>query len=579
MSQKVKGGEWNYLGTYPFNAGEYTVVLSDNANGLVTADAIKFEPDSYISGSSWPIADNLDANIIGPWDSSTWADGGSFYDVDFYHLDSTNTGDNTVTWTLAVPAAGNYNVYARWTEYSNRAADALYTVNHAGGSDSVEMCQQIRGGRWNYLGNYLFEAGNYSVVLSDDVTFLATGDRITADAVMFESGSAPPHPYPISDNWDATFVGPWEGATWSDGGTPFGSDYQHKLGSGGGNSVTWKSAIPEQGIYTVYTRWSQYSNRPTDAPYTVYYEGGSDIIYVNQTANGGKWMCLGSYPFNRGAYSVMLADNVLASKRIIADAVKWEKGLVVDNLQANFSGTWIEAVDTAEHFSTNYRYHYAGSGIDTAAWTPDIPAEGDYAVYAWWCADSDRATDAPYTIHYNGGSDAVQVNQTADGGKWNYLGTYPFAAGASGSVELGQTSTGKVTADAVRWVPLTGSASSGSRLVDHIAPDHSAVSMTFNAEFYDIDQIGNVQVIGYSAGSGDWAPEDMSNPEGISWSKVLGANDWSMGNGYYFKVTDNSANVIFIGSGGSQYADEADARNDVFLYGAGQAHHSEQQGA
>ncbi len=222
VSQLVKGGQWNYLGTYSFNAGDYTVVLADDANGYVVADAIKFEPGSYTPGSSWPIADNLDADVIGPWGSSTWTGVGTFYGADYYYIDSTNTGVNSITWTLAVPAAGNYNVYTWWTQDASRAADAPYTVNYEGGSDTVEVCQQIRGGRWNYIGNYYFDIGNYTVVLSDDVTYLTSGDYIIGDAVMFESGSAPPNPYPIADNWDATFVGRWQGASWTGGGTPYG---------------------------------------------------------------------------------------------------------------------------------------------------------------------------------------------------------------------------------------------------------------------------------------------------------------------------------------------------------------------
>lgn len=579
VSQQVKGGQWNYLGTYTFNAGDYTVVLTDDANGRVVADAIKFEPGSYSPGTSWPIADNIDADVIGPWVSATWLDGGEFYGDDYYALNSSNTGDNTVTWILAVPTAGNYNVYTRWTEYTNRAADAPYTVNYEGGSDTVEVCQQIRGGTWNYLGNYNFNVGNYSVVLSDDVTYLASGDTIIADAVMFESGSAPPNPYPISDNWDATFVGPWGGATWTDGGTPYGPDYQHKSGSGDSNTATWKTDIPSQGIYSVYTRWTEYTNRAVNAPYTIYYEGGSDLVQVNQVTNGGRWMFLGSYPFNADTYSVLLTDNVPSNKAVIADAVKWEKGIVVDNPDAILSGTWTEATFSTDRFSTNYHYHDSGSGSDTATWTPDIPAAGDYAIYAWWCADTDRATDAPYTISYNGGTDTVPVDQTGDGGKWNYLGTYPFLAGTAGDVELGETTTGMVIADAVRWVPLIGSSSNGGQLIDHIPPGYSATSMTFLSELHDADGVSSVQVVGYSSGSSDWAYEDMTNTEGITWTKVLGANDWVEGNGYYFKVTDTSSNITFIGCGGEQYSveggygsdasAEAAVQSDTYSYGGG----------
>lgn len=579
ISQQVKGGMWNYLGTYTFNAGNYTVVLTDDADGRVVADAIKFEPGSYTPGSSWPIVDNPDADVIGPWYTGTWLGGGAFYGDDYYVINATNTGDNTITWTLAVPTSGNYNVHTRWTEDASRAADVPYTINYEGGSDTVEVCQEIRGGQWNYLGNYYFDVGDYSVVISDDVTYLTSGDYVIADAVMFESGSAPPNPYPIADNWDATFTGPWEGATWIDGGTPYGPDYQLKYGAAGANTTTWKTDIPAQGTYSIYTRWSEYSNRATDAPYTINYEGGSDLVDVNQTTNGGKWMYLGSYPFNADTYSVVLSDDVPGFKRVIADAVRWEKGVVVDNPDATLSGTWTEATDTTDTFSTNYHYHDAGSGTDTATWTPDIPATGTYAVYAWWSADTDRATDAPYTISYNGGTATVPVDQTADGGKWNYLGTYSFLIGTSGYVELGETSTGKVIADAVRWVPLEGSSSKGSQLVDHIPPDYSATSMTFTGEIYDSAGIGSIQVVGYSSGSSDWAYEDMTTTEGITWTKVLGANDWVVSNGYYFKVIDNSANITFIGCGGEQYSveggygsdalAEAAAQSDTYSYGGG----------
>jgi hypothetical protein len=103
--------------------------------------------------------------------------------------------------------------------------------------------------------------------------------------------------------------------------------------------------------------------------------------------------------------------------------------------------------------------------------------------------------------------------------------------------------------------------------------------MTFTGELYDSAGISSIQVVGYSSGSSDWAYEDMTTTEGITWSKVLGANDWVEGNGYYFKVTDNSSNITFIGCGGEQYSveggygsdalAEAAAQSDTYSYGGG----------
>jgi hypothetical protein len=45
VNQEINGGQWNLLGTFPFIAGTSGhVVLSDDANDYVIADAIKFVP-------------------------------------------------------------------------------------------------------------------------------------------------------------------------------------------------------------------------------------------------------------------------------------------------------------------------------------------------------------------------------------------------------------------------------------------------------------------------------------------------------------------------------------------------------
>jgi hypothetical protein len=41
VNQEVNGGKWNSLGTFSFNTGTSSVVLSDAANGVVIADAIR----------------------------------------------------------------------------------------------------------------------------------------------------------------------------------------------------------------------------------------------------------------------------------------------------------------------------------------------------------------------------------------------------------------------------------------------------------------------------------------------------------------------------------------------------------
>ncbi|MDY6987277.1 MAG: hypothetical protein SWQ30_04395 [Thermodesulfobacteriota bacterium] len=103
-------------------------------------------------------------------------------------------------------------------------------------------------------------------------------------------------------------------------------------------------------------------------------------------------------------------------------------------------------------------YNSDGAAWATATWTPDIPEAGDYHVYARWISGSIwvRASNAPYTINYHGGSETVRVDQTENGppsGTWNYLGTWDFVAGTSGNVVLSNDANHEVlVADAVSFV-------------------------------------------------------------------------------------------------------------------------------
>jgi parallel beta-helix repeat protein len=132
--------------------------------------------------------------------------------------------------------------------------------------------------------------------------------------------------------------------------------------------------------------------------------------------------------------------------------------MVVDNTDATFVGDWAYHSTNPQRYGNDVRYHSEGDGTGTATWTPVISEDGDYNVYAWWIEGSQRATNAPYTIYYNGGSETVRINQKepGSGGKWNYLGTYPFAAGTSGYVVLsdGPDANGVVLADAIMIVRL-----------------------------------------------------------------------------------------------------------------------------
>lgn len=91
-----------------------------------------------------------------------------------------------------------------------------------------------------------------------------------------------------------------------------------------------------------------------------------------------------------------------------------------------------------------------------ARWTPEIPEEGEYAVYISYKTLPNSTDAAHYTVYHSGGRTEFLVNQKMGGGTWIYLGTFAFQKGLNpeiGQIEL--TNQGDnhtvVSADAVRF--------------------------------------------------------------------------------------------------------------------------------
>ena len=139
-------GQWNLLGTFTLDpALNPKVVLSDQANGTVVADAVLVVP----SGTS---------------------------------------GDR-VTYTPALASAATVDIYAKWTENASRAQDVTYRIHHAGGSSDRSVNQQQPSGGWYHVGAYAMAPGqNHRVEING-----ALEGETVADAIRFVSSgvSAP----------------------------------------------------------------------------------------------------------------------------------------------------------------------------------------------------------------------------------------------------------------------------------------------------------------------------------------------------------------------------------------------------
>jgi hypothetical protein len=181
MDQQSNGGRWNLLGTYYFGAdGSEKVVLSDNADGVVIADAVKFSPSSN-TGQRVDF-ENGDKGWVSLRGGST-----GHYASDLHYVlgDGGSTNLATCTWVPDIPMAGDYEVYAWWYADPNRAKDSPYTINYSGGSHTVDVNQEENGSQWNLLGTYNFDAGTSgSIVLTNNAE---PGEYVIADAVKLVS--------------------------------------------------------------------------------------------------------------------------------------------------------------------------------------------------------------------------------------------------------------------------------------------------------------------------------------------------------------------------------------------------------
>jgi len=88
-------------------------------------------------------------------------------------------GGAEARWTLKIPASGDYEVFARWTQYGNRATNTPYTIQDADGVDTVRVNQQKGGGEWNSLGIYTFSQDKPAVItITNDADQFVIADAV-----------------------------------------------------------------------------------------------------------------------------------------------------------------------------------------------------------------------------------------------------------------------------------------------------------------------------------------------------------------------------------------------------------------
>ena len=271
----------------------------------------------------------------------------------------------------------------------------------------------------------------------------------------------------IADNLDSEtqIVGSWSTSTFS--GERIGPNYLHDGNSGkGSKSVTFNPAVTESGNYTVFAYWNASPDRADNVPISITHAGGTDVVIVDQTANGGAWFELGRYDLASDGSTSITVSNSGTSDTVVADAVRLlanfdsgageaEHTLILDNSDSatQLVGSWTTSTFSSDRIGANYLHdNRTGKGSKSVIYNPVIPATGSYTVAVYWNSSADRATNVPVTIAHNGGSATVQIDQTAPGGQWVDVGSFNFSQGSGSSVTISNAGTSSfVIADAVRF--------------------------------------------------------------------------------------------------------------------------------
>ncbi len=131
----------------------------------------------------------------------------------------------------------------------------------------------------------------------------------------------------IMDDGDAghSATGTWTSLTNT---LAYGLDYNYASPGSGNATSTWSFTAIPNGSYQVFARWIPFSNRATNAPFTIYdnHTPLSTVLVNEQLApsgeysNGVSWQSLGTFQATNNTLRVKLSNN--ANGYVIADAVR-----------------------------------------------------------------------------------------------------------------------------------------------------------------------------------------------------------------------------------------------------------------
>lgn len=315
-----------------------------------------------------------------------------------YRYTRANSGPSTATWAPEFPETNSYEVFAVFRRNTDRAQVVPYTINHAGGSDVVNVNQRGSSALVEIsLGTYTFNEGLGGNVVMANITGVGT-EPFISDTIHFHytpkprithTRTAPVHPqaneaftavaYVRSEETITQVQVLWEDAVTSGSGTIAAFDD----GAHG-------DALAGDGLYG--------ASMPPFA-------GGSEITFHFEATDASSVVTVGpdaTVEIGAGASFSVTINEIVASN----------DGIAFD-LDFGSTGDWVELYNAGPDAADLTGHALSDSAGTPAKWLfppgVSIPANGYLLV---WCDDANMEN---LELHTNfklsaGGEDVVLYN-------------------------------------------------------------------------------------------------------------------------------------------------------------------------
>ncbi len=378
----------------------------------------------YIAAGALPalavsdiIKDNADATGVektGTWSNTSLPS--NKYASNYYYATSNGTLA-TIKYRPAFVQSGEYQLY-QWLPQagSNRTTNAQYKIQNASTLNTVTINQQVAGGSWVLVGNYMFSYGSQGYVEINDTN---NGTYTNADAFKW------------------VYVGP---SSVEDLSAPTLTATSAQSGEA---LLSWTNVSGATG-YKIF-----WGTSPSNMPNAIDITNASQRTHIVPGLTNGTTYHFKIYAYDAGRQS---QDSTTVSV-IPSNGSFNSHDILVDNPSAEVSGTWSNQT-IGNKYATNYSRSTNSSGSGYLRYRPNFTDAGQYDVFYWLPDGStSRGTNVPFaTTHYSGTTTGT-VNEQLTGGVWKWLGRYGFNSGTSGFTEISNVNNGTYTnADGMRFI-------------------------------------------------------------------------------------------------------------------------------